>query len=1186
MKLWELIRYEAAALLRRYSTAFFAAALIGMTLIAAMSFLDDARQDGVLLNAPMVTAGCMVIVTMLGMLVTAALAGEAATRDLHARMEPLLYTAPLRRSTYLGGHFLGAFAAASILFAIVPLTLVAAVHLPAIEPSFLGAFHPLAYLKAYALIAVPNAFVTTALFFSLVVLSRRALTGYLGATVLFIATIVNEEVLATHFGQWDLARQLDPFGFIIVKALWHSWTTTQRNAMPLALDGALLTNRLLWIGVSLVALTFVHARFRMAHDGPVYGWFARRRRVMPEEATPSIAPMPVSRVRGAFTRATRVRQLIAIGLRSYRELMTSRAALLIPALGFFLFVTGPQLLDSALGTPGRPATGRLAMLYANFPVVALAISVMIAFFAGELVWRERDAREHDIADVMPVPEALSFAGKFTALALLLVTLQATLLITGMLTQIAAGYSVFEFGLWARVLFGWKLLDALLFAALAMAVHVVINQKYVAIAVAVLAATFVAFASELGIDNHQLIFGSAPRLGYSQLSGFGTLAPWLWYKSFWAGWALLFALLARLFWVRGQESGFARRLMLARRRFTRVSATVGAIAIASITSTGAFIAYNTLVLNPRVDARKVAAEYERRYGQYAALAQPLVAATKLVVEFHPAQQRAEVHGTYTLENRSGRAIDTIHLLTHRTVPTTNVTFDRAARATLVDNETGYRIYKLSTPLAAGQSLQLSFDVRYAPHGFSNDGVSDAVTENGSRIEYASDSAPSGRNWLPVVGYRRSAEIDNAGDRRAYGLPPRAALRSLHDAAAPFEEAGREHVSLETIIGTDADQTAVAPGALRRSWTANGRRYFHYVTDAPIRNGFPILSARYAVHREQWNGIDIEVLHDPAHAWNAARIARAAKASLATYSRLFGPYPQRQLRLVEYASSGMRLTSHPGTIVWSEGFAYAQAEADGRQIDFPFAVVAHEVAHQWWGNQLVPARVEGSPLLSESLSWYSAMQVIEETFGRDHLDRVLQVMRAEYLQPRATADVPLLRSSDHFAVYRSGPFAMFALRETIGANAMNAALRALFEEYRDGKPPLPTSLDLYRHLRAVTPASSQTLLKDLFEEITYWDLKMKAVRVTRERAAYRVAIDVEAYKLKVGGAHEVRVPMNDAVELAVFGEHDVPLYRAVHHLHAGVQTIAVTVPKAPVSAGVDPRFTLLDRDRDDNVKVIAR
>ena len=65
-----------------------------------------------------------------------------------------------------------------------------------------------------------------------------------------------------------------------------------------------------------------------------------------------------------------------------------------------------------------------------------------------------------------------------------------------------------------------------------------------------------------------------------MRGFGgTVGPWLWFKLYWAAWALLLAVAARVLWVRGRESGFATRMRIARLRFTR--ATAGTAALAAV-----------------------------------------------------------------------------------------------------------------------------------------------------------------------------------------------------------------------------------------------------------------------------------------------------------------------------------------------------------------------------------------------------------------------------------------------------------------------------------------------------------------------------------------------------------------------------------------------------------------------------
>ncbi|HEX2123308.1 MAG TPA: ABC transporter permease, partial [Thermoanaerobaculia bacterium] len=274
MKLWEIFRYDAVTQLRRYTTLIYAVGLAVVTVLAATTFFDDVVRDGIFLNAPMVTTACLIIASMVGVLVTAALAGEAGTRDTEARMEPLLYTTPLAKAAYLGGRFLSAFAVNALLLAIVPLTLAVWTFVPIGEAASFGPFRLGPYVSAFLIVALPNAFIATALLFSLVVLTRRAMVGYLGAAVLFFNSAIQEGIVAGALGKWELAKHLDLFGFIIGAAQWRSRTPLQRNTLPLQFEGALLTNRLLWLSVAVVLLTLVYLRFRMAHYAPAGGWWS------------------------------------------------------------------------------------------------------------------------------------------------------------------------------------------------------------------------------------------------------------------------------------------------------------------------------------------------------------------------------------------------------------------------------------------------------------------------------------------------------------------------------------------------------------------------------------------------------------------------------------------------------------------------------------------------------------------------------------------------------------------------------------------------------------------------------------------------------------------------------------------------------------------------------------------------
>jgi hypothetical protein len=234
-----------------------------------------------------------------------------------------------------------------------------------------------------------------------------------------------------------------------------------------------------------------------------------------------------------------------------------------------------------------------------------------------------------------------------------------------------------------------------------------------------------------------------------------------------------------------------------------------------------------------------------------------------------------------------------------------------------------------------------------------------------------------------------------------------------------------------------------------------------------------------------------------------------------------------------------------------------------------------------------------VLTESLAWYSALQVVERALGREHLQRLLSMMREVYAAPRTRVEVPLLRATDSFLAYRKGPFAMYALREYAGAEQVNTALRRLLERHGSGTPPLATTLDLYRELQAVIPKPLHYLLDDLFESNTFWELATQRVTAKQtETGAWQVTLDVKTRKVVVDTAGvETEVPMDDLIEVGVFpaanragpGE---PLFLQMHRMRSGDQRITVMVPSKPARAGIDPRNLLIDVEGDDNLKEIAR
>jgi ABC-2 type transport system permease protein len=461
------------------------------------------------------------------------------------------------------------------------------------------------------------------------------------------------------------------------------------------------------------------------------------------------------------------------------------------------------------------------------------------------------------------------------------------------------------------------------------------------------------------------------------------------------------------------------------------------------------------------------------------------------------------------------------------------------------------------------------------------------------------------WLPAIGYQPARELIRPGERRVHGLPARPLIPTLADAEgsqditgeAGADLHGADRITVETVVGTDPDQVAVAPGALRRTWTEGGRRYFHYRTDAPIGHQYSVFSARYAVRESRWENpaagrgeaVTIRIYHHPEHTANLDRILRSARASLEHDSREFGPYRYRQLTLVENPARGFGAHAEASVIDYGQGFALWNTDADPRGLDFPFAVIAHEMGHQFCCPM---AFAEGAGLLTESFAWYSAMGVVEETYGRAHLEQLRRFFRQPHPIPPIRQSVPLLRAMDPYAAYRKGPSALFALREYIGADRVNGSFRRIRERYEGGAMGLPTSLDLYRELRSAAPDSLRHLVDDLIAANTVWDLATERASAERTASgAWRVTLRVRARKVVVDPSGvETERPMNEWVQVGVYAptvqgaDLGETLYLRKHRIRSGEQTIRIDVPREPSDAGVDPYLLLFDLERFDNVEEV--
>jgi hypothetical protein len=442
--------------------------------------------------------------------------------------------------------------------------------------------------------------------------------------------------------------------------------------------------------------------------------------------------------------------------------------------------------------------------------------------------------------------------------------------------------------------------------------------------------------EMGFEHNLYRYNSGGTGMYSDMNGFGPfLERFFWLKGYWIGWAVLLAIASNLFWVRGQETGANWRIRLARQRFRAPAAAAATVAGMIILGLGGFIFYNTNVLNPyrtSYESEVVRAEYEKQYKRFEGIAQPRVTGVDLRVELYPERRHATVAGHFRLRNRSAEPIDSLHLVLAQEADVREISFSRPAQRVLNDERHGYHIFALESPLQPGDSLRFDFEMAFGVEGFANQERQLELVANGTFFN---------SGILPSFGYDPNGELASDDTRRKHELEPKERVAPLGDTAAirnNYISRDGDWIDFAITVGTSPDQIALAPGYLQREWTEEGRRYFRYEMDSPILNMYSVLSARYEVARDRWvpspgpgaatpgdasQPVVIEVYHHPGHEYNVARMIEAVKKSLDYYTREFGPYQHRQMRIVEFPRYQTFAQSFPNTVPYSEAPAPAPA-----------------------------------------------------------------------------------------------------------------------------------------------------------------------------------------------------------------------------------------------------------------------
>jgi len=1200
-RFFSIFLFEFQQRLRRISTCvyfvvFFALGLL-FTLMSGGAFANASVDFGtggkVLINSPYALNGVISYICFFGIVITAAIAGQATYQDIHSRSTDFFYTAPISKFDYLGGRFLAAFAVQVVIFASVGLGAWIGIVTPWLDKTRVGPQIVAAYFQPYLINVLPNLLFLTAIFFALATLSRKMLPVYVASVLVLIAYYAFAQNSNSLTGNMRMAL-FDPLGGAAIDRITRYWTPFQRNTQLIPLGGILLANRALWLSVGALFFGFAYAKFSFAYPAER----SRSRKIVEEkEVSPATDSLPIAHP--AFSTTASLRHLISLTRIQFME-TTKNVFFVVLMLAGFLFAIATA---SGILTPEPirtyPVTHQmLLMAGAGFFIFAIAI---IIFYSGELVWRERDAQLNQVMDALPLQRWVLFCSKLCALMLVQVLVVVTICAAGLAVQLGQGFYHFQLGLYFRELFLNRLTELWILCVLAIFVQTVVNNKYLGHFVMVLYIVATIALPPAGFQDYLYRFGQTPPVTYSDMNGYGPfLQPLIWFRLYWGIGAVLLAIVTNLLWVRGTESSWRVRTKLFRERLSGTSMAGATACIVLMLGVGGFIFYNTHILNPyrttfQIDDAR--AQYEKLYVKYFALPQPRITDVTTEVDFYPERRSVNVTGNMWLENKTASDIDRVAItiwpgnlapLPRPHIKVNRLSFAGGQTALIEDPSHGFYLFKLPAPLPPHAWIQLDFALQYDNPGFENSRPNTDIAENGSFI---TDS------YLPYIGYSPIVELTDDSTRHKHGLEKPRRLPTLDDVAARRYNSGSfdaDWINFEATLSTSPDQIAIAPGYLQKEWVQDGRRYFHYKMDAPMLNLYSFQSARYLVKRDKWHDVNLEVYYQPGHEFDLDTMMESMKETLAYCSENFSPFQFHQLRIIEFPGYGTFAESFANTIPFSEAIGFiTKPGSKSTSINLPFYVTAHETGHQWWAHQVISAYVQGATSIDETMAQYTALMVMKHHFGADSMQRFLRFELDQYLRGRGqerNEENPLytVDPNQGYIHYRKGSLVMYALQDYIGEDKVNEAIRGFLNQFAFKGPPYPTSLDLEGYFQKVTPPQYQYLFDDLFRKITIYEVRaVSADYVKQPDGKYQVHLTVEAKKIRADGRGEEHpIPIDDWIDIGVQGADGKYLYLQKQKIGQDKTEFTLTVDQLPAKAGIDPLNKLIDRNPDDNVIAVAK
>lgn len=1165
-----LLGFEA----RYYSRQllFWVASLVFLVL-GVITIQGEFGGPEVYKNSPYANTTILAILSLLAIFVTTLFCAAFVLRDHNSRMDALVFCTRITRLRYFSIRFAGLLL--TIIFLFVLMTLGMIIGLKFLAPDRAGPFQIWFYLQPLLVIAIPNALICCSIIFAMTLLTRSTRAVYATGVLFFMlymtVSILGQSPLMARstlpFGNdrlWPFL--IDPFGITVFLTQTREWVPAQRNQELFTLQGAFLLNRLLWIGTSLLILTgsFISFRFR---SGQSYG--GKQKKETTRLSKTAYRPVAAHHERLLYS----VRVVYSQFLLNTKSLFRQIPFIVMMVLWVFLYAI--DLFESAFSGPYGIKFYANSGYIAGYLLSVRPALLLLVFFSGELINKEHSSRMKGLIFSTPAPARLLWLAKAGALAALIVLLLTLHIATGIGVQMATGGTVIQWGVYLS-LYYYAGLPLLLFAILILFIQTFTHNVYVGMLLSLLALGVILYGRMPGDLSRYAVL---PALSYRDMNGWGYYASaFNWLTLYWLSCATVLAIIASSLWQGGIVIGFRKRWKNLCRQLSAQLATLLIIAAGCWIGLGFYITHTGNRLSTARNSKSSLNwryEYERKYKPLASLVQPAITAVKLETDLFPENGMYTVKGNYSYKNVSAQSISEIWLGVDPEIDSVQLIIPDADPVTTDYTFMQYR-YRLKQPLVPGEVRNLQFTIKRLPNRFRPFNSEHSIVSNGSYVEL--------EKYVPVFGYNERLEIDDESLRKRWGLPIQNTL--------PAIDSFYRLIDFESTLSTSADQQIVTTGMLEKEWIANGRHYFYYRSPQPMPFMFAFSSARYVIKEEIYRGRKFRIYYHPGHAYNTGVMMQALKDAIDYGDTHFSPYPLSQLSLAEIPHYPGSATAYPGVLFCTEKFNFMADFRDSSIFNSTYATTAHEVAHQWWAQQLDPLPVAGRAALTESLAKYTEAVVVEKRFGPVYLRSYFKKDNEYYFAMRTGTDkeMPLTQTNGQpFVAYQKGGLSFYMFKEMLGQDKFEAALRQLLLQHGNGHKKAVADDFLTLLLEAATPRQRPFIRQTLNGVISYNNTLrvLNCQQLTDGRYQLQVKLTVHQQdrneKQQQPAVPVLWLPLSVwAVPEDQWQKDTRPLVQQWVNINTKTTRITLITDRKPAVVAIDPYNYVLDEDLSDNIK----